>query len=430
MARSVPLSKANTTFSLALFKKLSDDDKTGNIFFSPFSISSAMAMVMLGARGNTAAQMSEVLCFTESDQPELQGAQQSVMQSQMETRMQMTTQLQQTTRLPQYLLKCLKSEDGQDDVHAQFAKVLSKLNEADASYTLSVANRLYGEQSYQFVADFLSESKKYYSAELESVDFKASAEAARLLINTWVEEQTQGKIKDILSQDVVDNMTRLVLVNAIYFKGNWNKKFEEESTVDAQFRVNKNTTKPVKMMSQKSKFPLASIPELNCQLLEMPYKGEELSMLIFLPNDIEDDTTGLEKLEKELTYEKFVDWTCPDLMGETEVEVKLPRFKMEENYDLKNVLASMGMTDAFDVSRSDLSGMSPANDLVLSEVIHKAFVEVSEEGTEAAAATGAVSTTRLEPFPGFFIADHPFLFFIRHNATKSILFAGRYSSPE
>ncbi|XP_076617522.1 leukocyte elastase inhibitor-like [Chaetodon auriga] len=428
MATSVPLSKANTTFSLALFKKLSDDDQTGNIFFSPFSISSALAMVMLGTRGNTAAQMSEVLRFTESDQPKLPGTQPSVMQAQMETQMQMQTQ--QTTKLPQHLLKCLESQDGQDNVHAKFAEVLSKLNEADASYTLSVANRLYGEQSYQFVEDFLSETKKYYNAELESVDFKASAEAARALINTWVEEQTQGKIKDILTQGVVDSMTRLVLVNAIYFKGNWNKKFEEESTVDAQFRVNKNSTKPVKMMSQKSKFPLTSIPEVNCQLLEMPYQGEELSMLIFLPNDIEDDTTGLEKLEKELTYEKFANWTCPDLMGLTEVEVKLPRFKMEENYDLKNVLVSMGMTDAFNVSLSNFSGMSPANDLVLSEVIHKAFVEVNEEGTEAAAATTAVLTYRIEPIPGFFIADHPFLFFIRHNATKSILFAGRYSSPE
>ncbi|XP_076617521.1 leukocyte elastase inhibitor-like [Chaetodon auriga] len=428
MATSVPLSKANTTFSLALFKKLSDDDQTGNIFFSPFSISSALAMVMLGTRGNTAAQMSEVLRFTESDQPKLPGTQPSVMQAQMETQMQMQTQ--QTTKLPQHLLKCLESQDGQDKVHAKFAEVLSKLNEADASYTLSVANRLYGEQSYQFVEDFLSETKKYYNAELESVDFKASAEAARALINTWVEEQTQGKIKDILTQGVVDSMTRLVLVNAIYFKGNWNKKFEEESTVDAQFRVNKNSTKPVKMMSQKSKFPLTSIPEVNCQVLEMPYQGEELSMLIFLPSDIEDDTTGLEKLEKELTYEKFANWTCPDLMGLTEVEVKLPRFKMEENYDLKNVLVSMGMTDAFNVSLSDFSGMSPTNDLVLSEVIHKAFVEVNEEGTEAAAATAAVLTYRIEPIPGFFIADHPFLFFIRHNATKSILFAGRYSSPE
>ncbi|XP_041817876.1 uncharacterized protein LOC121624289 [Chelmon rostratus] len=437
MASPVPLSKANTTFSLALFKKLSDDDKTGNIFFSPFSISAALAMVMMGTRGNTATQMSQVLCFTESDQPKLPGAQPSMMQSQMETRMQMRTQLQQSTRLPLYLLKvfsgcsqCLKPQNDQDNVHAKFAQLLGKLNETDASYTLSLANRLYGEQSYQFVEDFLSETKKYYNAELESVDFKGSPEAARVQINSWVEKQTQGEIKDMLIQGVVDDMTRLVLVNAIYFKGDWNKKFEEEFTVDAQFRVNKNVTKAVKMMCQKSKFPLTSIPEVNCQILEMPYQGGDLSMLIFLPDDIEDDTTGLEKLEKELTYEKFVDWTCPDLVGQTEVEVKLPRFKMEESYDLKDVLVSMGMVDAFDVSLSDFSGMSPANDLLLSKVVHKAFVEVNEEGTEAAGATTAILTDRSILIPGTFIADHPFLFFIRHNPTMSILFAGRYSSPE
>ncbi|KAM9337505.1 leukocyte elastase inhibitor-like isoform 2-T3 [Symphorus nematophorus] len=384
MASSTSLSKANTNFSLALFKKLSDNDKTANVFYSPFSISSALAMVMLGTSGNTYTQMSE----------------------------------------------CLKTKDIQDDVHVSFAKLLSELNKADAPYALSVANRLYGEQSYQFVQDFLADTKKHYKAELESVDFIKSSEAARLNINNWVENQTQGKIKDLLAQGVVDAMTRLVLVNAIYFKGNWNKQFKESATRDAQFRLNKNDTKPVRMMHQKSKFPLTYIPEANCQILEMPYKGKELSMLIFLPMDIEDSTTGLEKLEEQLTYENFVEWTRPDMMDEIEVQVGLPRFKMEETYDMKNVLISMGMVDAFDIAMSDFSGMSPANDLVLSKVVHKAFVEVNEEGTEAAAATAAVMMLRCAIRPPTFIADHPFLFFIRHNPSKSILFAGRYCSPQ
>ncbi|KAM7370128.1 hypothetical protein PAMP_011408 [Pampus punctatissimus] len=444
MAPSITQSKANTTFSLALFKKLSEDDKTANIFFSPFSISSALAMVLLGARGNTATQMSEVLSFIEAEQPKqteaeetpMQSPMQSQMQSQMQARMQMRMQIQRSSRLPQYLLKvvfsgssqCLKPQNVQDDVHTSFSQLLSELNKPDAPYALSLANRLYGEQSYQFVEDFLAETRKHYNAELESVDFKTSAEAARVNINSWVEKNTQGKIKDLLVQGVVDNMTRLVLVNAIYFKGNWNMQFMEDLTVDAQFRINKNDTKPVKMMCQESKFPLASIPEANCQILEMPYKGKDLSMLIFLPNEIEDDTTGLEKLEEQLIYEKFVEWTHPDMMSETEVEVKLPRFKMEETYDLKDVLTSMGMVDAFDESMSDFSGMSPANDLVLSKVIHKAFVEVNEEGTEAAAATGAVMPNVM--MPPTFTADHPFLFFIRHNSSMSVLFAGRYCSPE
>lgn len=383
MASATPLSKANSAFSLSLLKELSNKDKTGNIFFSPFSISSALAMVMLGASGNTATQMSE----------------------------------------------CLKTKDCQDDVHSSFAQLLSVLNKSDAPYSLSVANRLYGEQSYQFVEDFLGKTKKHYNAELEAVDFIKSYDAARLNINSWVEKTTQGKIKDLLAEGVLDSMTRLVLVNAIYFKGFWNKQFKKDQTQDAQFRINKNDTKPVKMMYQKSKFPLTFIHEVNCQIIELPYKGNELSMVVFLPQNIEDGTTGLEKLEKELTFEKFVEWTNPNMMDEIEVTVGLPQFKLEENYDMKAVLVSMGMVDAFDMEKSDFSGMSPANDLVLSKVVHKAFVEVNEEGTEAAAATAAVMMLRCARIPARFIADHPFLFFIRHNPSSSILFAGRYSSP-
>uniref|UniRef100_A0A1A8KIH4 Leukocyte elastase inhibitor n=1 Tax=Nothobranchius kuhntae TaxID=321403 RepID=A0A1A8KIH4_NOTKU len=384
MASSTPLSKANTSFSLALFKKLGEKDNSSNVFFSPLSISSALAMVMLGARGNTATQM----------------------------------------------LESLKTLDLRDGVHSSFAHLLSELNRSDAPYALSVANRLFGEQSYQFVQDYLEETRKYYKAELQTMDFIHNTETARLTINSWVEKETQGKIKDILDQGAVNGLTKLVLVNAIYFKGNWNKQFNESATRDASFRINKNSSKQVKMMHQKSKFPLTYISEAACQVLEMPYKGKELSMLIFLPNNIEDSTTGLEKLESVLSYENFVEWTRPDMMDEVEVQVGLPRFKMEEKYDMKAVLMSMGMVDAFDMGKSDFSGMSPANDLFVSEVYHKAFVEVNEEGTEAAAATAAVMMLRCALRPAAFIADHPFLFFIRHNPSNSVLFAGRYCSPE
>ncbi|CAB1443056.1 unnamed protein product, partial [Pleuronectes platessa] len=165
-------------------------------------------------------------------------------------------------------------------------------------------------------------------------------------------------------------------------------------------------------------------------VLEIPYKGEELSMLIFLPMDIDDSSTGLEKLEKELTYENFVEWTHSDRLSHSKVEVGLPRFKMEESYDMGAVLLSMGMVDAFDSGMCDFSGMSPSNDLVLSKVIHKAFVEVNEKGTEAAAATAITVGITSVIHRTRFIADHPFLFFIRHNHTKSILFAGRYCSPQ
>ncbi|XP_054893920.1 serpin B6-like isoform X1 [Poeciliopsis prolifica] len=421
-AAITPLASANTSFSLALLKKLGDKDNTANVFFSPFSISSALAMVLLGARGNTAAQMSEVLGFTQALTMKQAGQPQMQMQSQMQ--MQQKGQ----TKLPPQLLKTLKTLDVKDDLHTSFGQLLSQLNKSDAPYALNVANRLYGEKSYKFVQDYLESTKKHYKAELETVDFTSNAEAARVNINGWVETKTQGKIKDLLAQNAVNSLTRLVLVNAIYFKGHWDKQFKVDATRDAQFSVSKNSKKPVKMMHMKSKFPLTYISEVDCQVLEMPYKGKELSMLIFLPQNME-GTTGLEKLEQALTYAKFMDWTNPDMMDMIEVQVGLPRFKLEEKYDMKAVLQSMGMVDAFDQSSSDFSGMSPANDLFVSEVYHKAFVEVNEEGTEAAAATAAVMMVRCIMIPATFIADHPFLFFIRHNPSKSVLFAGRYCSP-
>ncbi|KAF4102734.1 leukocyte elastase inhibitor-like isoform X1 [Onychostoma macrolepis] len=389
------LSAANTQFSLNLFKKISEGNASKNVFYSPISMSSALAMVSLGAKENTAAQMFQVLSFT--DPPTRCG-----------------------TPVPNVSM---------DHIHSSFNKLMSELNKPGAPYVLSLANRLYGEQSYQFVEKFLNDAKRYYEARLEKVDFKIS-EAARVNINKWVEKKTQEKIKDLLPQGSVSSMTRLVLVNAIYFKGNWEKKFSKDATRDGQFELNKTQTKPVKMMRQKSKFPLAFIPEIDSQVLELPYVGKNLSMLIILPNEIQDETTGLQKLEKALTYEKLMEWTKPSNMLQEEVKVSLPRFKMEQTYEMVQFLRSMGMEDVFDGKKVNLSGMSPDKDLVVSGVFHKAFVEVNEKGTEAAAATGIViSTSSIPVDPKAFIADHPFLFFIRHNPSNSILFCGRFCSP-
>ncbi|XP_053470800.1 leukocyte elastase inhibitor isoform X2 [Ictalurus furcatus] len=379
------LSVANTNFALHLFTKIKEGNKTGNVFYSPLSISSALAMVSLGAAGNTATQMSEVLHHNKA----------------------------------------------KDDVHVSFNKLMAELNKAGAPYALSMANRLYGEQTYKFVEKFLKETKTHYHAELETVDFKANAESARVNINNWVEKQTKEKIKNLLEEGTVDNLTRLVLVNAIYFKGSWEKQFDVEATQKRPFKLNKKETKPVQMMNQDTEFPLALIPDLRCKILEIPYKGKELSMLIMLPFEIEDNTTGLEKLEHQLTYDNFMEWTQPDRMRTVEVQVSLPRFTLEKTYDMKELLISMGMVDAFDKGKCDFSHMSPCDDLVLSKVVHKSFVEVNEEGTEAAAATAAGMMTRcFRPTPKeLFVADHPFLFFIQHKPTRSILFCGRYSSP-
>ncbi|NXG14641.1 SPB6 protein, partial [Grallaria varia] len=190
-----------------------------------------------------------------------------------------------------------------------------------------------------------------------------------------------------------------------------------------------NETKPVQMMFKKDRFNMTYIGDYQAKILELPYVGNELSMIIVLPDAIQDGSTGLERLERELTYEKLIDWINPEMMDSTEVRVSLPRFKLEESYDLKPILSSMGMSDAFELGKADFSGISSGNELVLSEVVHKSFVEVNEEGTEAAAATAAIVMMRCALIVPEFTADHPFLFFIRHNKSSSILFCGRFCSP-
>ncbi|XP_077348215.1 leukocyte elastase inhibitor-like isoform X1 [Lithobates pipiens] len=374
------LSVANGSFAIDLFRKLNEKDRKCNLFLSPWSISSALAMVLLGAKGNTAAQMSKVLQFEKAK-----------------------------------------------DVHSSFQSLISEINKSGTDYLLRTANRLYGEKSHAFFDDFLGSTQKHYYADLQVVDFSKKAEDCRKEINTWVEQKTEGKIKDLLPSKSVDVDTRLVLVNAIYFKGNWANQFEKQRTSERHFKLNKNETKPVQMMYTEAKFPMAYVEDLFTKVIELPYVNNELSMFILLPRDIRDETTGLEKLEQELTYEKFADMIKPSNLKSTKVELFLPKFKLENFFDLKPVLGSLGMTDAFDFKRCDLSGMSEDRELFLSKVVHKSFVEVNEEGTEAAAATGvAVAVNCSVPR---FVCDHPFLFFIVHKQSCSILFFGRFTSP-
>ncbi|KFZ48577.1 Leukocyte elastase inhibitor [Antrostomus carolinensis] len=382
------LCNANSRFALDLLRRFNETNPTGNVFFSPVSVSAALAMVLLGAKGNTEAQ---VLKFS-------------------------------------LLLFQTLHFDEVEDLHSRFQSLTTDVNRSNAPYLLRLANRLFGEKSYSFLPDFLTNTQKLYGADLATVDFLQAYDEARKEINQWVEEKTEGKIRNLLSEGTVNNMTKLVLVNAIYFKGNWAEKFKEVDTTDMPFRLNKNERKTVKMMYQKKKFNFGYIPEVKIRVLELPYDGRELSMIILLPDDIEDDSTGLQKLEKQLTLEKLQEWTCPEHLYSTDVHVRLPKFKLEESYDLQSDLAAMGLLDVFDSGKADLSGMSGARDLFLSKVVHKAFVEVNEEGTEAAAATAGIAMLCMVMEEDF-NADHPFLFFIRHNPTKSIFFFGRYASP-
>nr|XP_005886697.1 PREDICTED: serpin B6 isoform X2 [Bos mutus] len=372
------LSEANGTFALTLLKKLGEGNSK-NVFISPLSISSALAMVLLGAKGNTAAQMCQPLCL--------------------------------------YL---------GEDVHQGFQNLLTEVNRTDTQYLLRTANRLFGEKTYDFLSSFKDSCRKFYQAEMEELDFVCATEESRKHINTWVAEKTEGKIRDLLPANSVNPMTRLVLVNAIYFKGNWDTQFNKEHTEERPFRVSKvNENKPVQMMFKKSTCKITYIGEISTQILVLPYVGQELNMVILLPSE----STDLNTVEKALTYEKFIAWTKPDVMDEEEVEVSLPRFTLEASYDMEEFLRDLGVTDAFEEARADFSGMSSGRGLHLSKVMHKSFVEVTEEGTEAAAATGAVVMMRCLMVVPRFNADHPFLFFIQHSRTGAILFCGRFCSP-
>ncbi|XP_062925675.1 leukocyte elastase inhibitor-like [Mobula hypostoma] len=375
------LSAANTNFAFDLYTKLKETKNSENIFLSPMSVSVALGMVYLGARGNTADQIAKVLHF-----------------------------------------------DKEYDVHARFKELMANINEPAASYLLRLVNRIYGEETFNILKEFQNSSLKYYEAEMAAVSFLKQTNAVRNEINTYVENKTEGKIKDLLSKDAITSSTVLVLVNAIYFKGKWNHKFQEKNTYVTKFKMNKEESKSVNMMFQKGNFNFGYIDELKTKVLELPYEKKDLSMFIFLPNDISDNTTGLEKLEEALANKTLFILINLGTMKEIKLDVHLPRFKMEDQFNLEDKLPALGMIDAFDPSRANLSGMSEKG-LSLSAVIHKSFVEVNEEGTEAAAATAiAVNRSAYVPTEEF-VADHPFLFFIKHNKTQSILFFGRYTSP-
>nr|XP_014333686.1 PREDICTED: serpin B6 isoform X3 [Bos mutus] len=289
---------------------------------------------------------------------------------------------------------------------------MDALSEANGTFALTLLKKL-------------DSCRKFYQAEMEELDFVCATEESRKHINTWVAEKTEGKIRDLLPANSVNPMTRLVLVNAIYFKGNWDTQFNKEHTEERPFRVSKNVQKPVQMMFKKSTCKITYIGEISTQILVLPYVGQELNMVILLPSE----STDLNTVEKALTYEKFIAWTKPDVMDEEEVEVSLPRFTLEASYDMEEFLRDLGVTDAFEEARADFSGMSSGRGLHLSKVMHKSFVEVTEEGTEAAAATGAVVMMRCLMVVPRFNADHPFLFFIQHSRTGAILFCGRFCSP-
>jgi len=366
---------ANNQFALELYSKLNENDD-GNIFFSPYSISTALAMTYEGARGETADEMQKVFHFPENESVRRGG----------------------------------------------FARIYNLLNKKDKEYQLHTANALWAQYDYQFLPEYIATVDNYYGGKVTNVDFKTKTEEVRQMINQWVEDQTNDKIKDIIPPGVLSSMTRLVLSNAIYFKGTWVKEFEKRETHDAPFRTNPDKTVTAKMMQRNdkdAKFNYYENEEL--QVLEMLYKGEELSMLVLLPKD-----ENLQKLEASLSVEKLNEFRSN--LRERKIDVYMPKFTFETKYFMKETLSDLGMPTAFKWPGADFSGMDGTTNLFISSVIHQAFVEVNEEGTEAAAAT--VVVMELGAMIGNdFRADHPFIFIIQERETGSILFIGRVVDP-
>ncbi|MBN1439777.1 MAG: serpin family protein [Anaerolineales bacterium] len=376
------LAGGNNDFAFALYGQAVKGG--GNAFYSPYSISVALAMTHAGARGQTSEQMSAALHFA----------------------------------LPP------------DRLHPAFNKLAwelegrSKSEELapDQVFQLNVANSLWGQSGFHFEQEFLDLLAVHYAAGLRLADFRNDAEAARQEINDWVSDSTNQKIKDIIPPGALDELTRLVLANAVYFKAAWLHPFDAEFTEPGDFHLLDGSAVSAPMMRQQARLNNARGEGFTA--VELPYAGRQLSMLILLP-----DEGAFESIEGRLNSE-FVDSALAAL-DYGEVILSMPKFTFEWSAGLAGGLAALGMPDAFDPGRADFSGMDGTRDLFITEIIHKAFVAVDEAGTEAAAATVViVGTTSAQPEPPLPIAvDRPFFFLIRDNPTGTILFLGRVMNP-
>lgn len=361
----------NNTFAWQLYAQLKQEQ--GNLFFSPYSISTALAMAYAGARGNTASQMAGVLHFT----------------------------------LEQGML------------HAAFAELADHFQqlEKESHITLSIANALWIEKTLELMVKFLERNTRYYGANVFQVDFTRAVEETRQKINTWVAGKTREKIQELLQKGDIDNSTPLVLTNAIYFQGNWQHPFDEKMTQAGSFWIAPNKEITVPMMNQMGKF--YSAENASLQILALPYVGENLFMIILLPQGRD----GLAEVEKHVNAENIKQWIM--MTEQKTLAVSLPKFTTSSRFDLKRTLSAMGMPEAFS-RKADFSGIISSGGLWIAKVIHEAFVEVNEKGTEASAAT-AVTFGR--SMPREFRVDHPFLFFIYDGSSESVLFLGRVVNP-
>lgn len=370
-----PASESNNIFMIKTYKLLTEEDK--NIFISPFSISSALAMTYAGSAGKTEEEMGSALEFSKNN----------------------------------------------EQFHENFGGLTNAINDVSGkgNIQLTIANSLWLSEGYKFLDEFLRINKTYYNTEVASLDFSRSEEA-RKTINDWVSDKTKEKIKDLIPKNVLDALTRLVLTNAVYFKAEWAEQFKKGNTQPSEFFTYSGTVK-ADLMNIKKRFSYMENDEL--QFLEMPYKGNDASMYVLLPRKKD----GLKDIEKKLTWEDIEKYT--NSMYSKEVDVHFPKFTMSLEYELSQLLTKLGMKAAF-TKGADFSKMTGNKELYISAVIHKTFIDVDETGTEAAAATAVVMRMKSAmPDPEFavFKADHPFFYFIKEKSTGTVLFAGRVIDP-
>ncbi|MBP2627763.1 MAG: Non-specific serine/threonine protein kinase [Firmicutes bacterium] len=366
--------EGNNRFAIDLFQRVSTAQGGDNIFFSPLSLSTALSMTYAGSRGNTAKQMADTIHFGY----------------------------------------------GQEQFHQDYSRLLTAFSSDGKPYTLSMANALWGQDNYRFEQKFISLIDNYYGGGFNKVNFVTQREESRQQINQWVAEKTSDKIKELLRADDLSADTRLVLTNAIYFKGKWTLPFNSAETLLQPFYIRPDEKVEVGMMRQTEKFRYVDTDEV--QLIELPYAGDELSMVVLLPKGSQGEFSN------SLSTDKLQQWLAQS--KEERVAVFLPKFKLAARYYLEEekFLPAMGMIDAFSKQDADFSDITGAKDLYIAHVIHQAAIEVNEAGSEASAATAVVMDGK--SFMPIFRADKPFLFMIMHKPTGAILFMGKVNNPE
>jgi len=364
---------SNNQFAIDFYKQIAIEEK-GNIFFSPFSLSAAMGMTYAGAKGVTQEQICQVFHFAANN----------------------------------------------DKFHIQLGNTIKQINSKAGAIQLKVVNNLWAEKTYPFTKPYTKLMSTAYLATIKPMDFINKFEESRLLINANILKTTNEKIKDLLPPNSLNSLTKLVLTNAIYFKGDWKIMFKKELTSERDFFIAPQKAIKCSMMSVKSEFNYYEDSKLKA--MELAYAGNNFSMIVILPNS----NNPLDEITKMLTNDLLAD--IQRELGKQEVTISIPKFKLSNGYQLKELLSTLGMPQPF-TDDANFTGMTTVNNLKISDVFHKAFIEVNEQGTEAAAATAVVVATKSIQRVQSFIANRPFLFLIKEKSTGTILFMGRVVDP-